>query len=222
MVIKNLQTDAGFDCVLEIHKLLSKQKYESKLLRNMLLSFPQEEISSMLVFFREIFDEKQAKRDGFIRPLVGVDEEYDAAKALVTDIEKSFDEYLLEQKRETGIRDLSYFGSNKDRYQIEVPMSQIQKVPKCWTSKSQKKTHRRFWSPFIEENLNRLTESEDRYTDMEVNLLRCFPTPTNIRVCVFVGWQAVRRMQCEGCSKDLMKKDMCGVRACATQQCWML
>ena len=96
-------------------------------------------------------------------PLPGVNTEYDEAKNLVTDIEKSFDSYLLEQKRETGIRELSYFGSNKDRYQLEVPMSQIQKVPKQWSSKSQKKTHRRFRTPFVEENLARLVEAEERY-----------------------------------------------------------
>jgi DNA mismatch repair protein MSH6 len=153
----------GFDIVLELHQLLHKREYESKLLQNLFSFFPREEISDLLIYFREIFDEKQAKRDGFIRPLVGVDTEYDETKALVADIEKSFDAYLLEQKRETGIRELSYFGSNKDRFQMEVPMSQVHRVPKLWTSKSQKKTHRRFWSPFVEENLSRLTEAEERY-----------------------------------------------------------
>ena len=126
-------------------------------------SFPAEEMKSSLHYFRSIFDEKQAKRDGFIKPLPGVNVNYDNAKREIQEIEAKFESYLKEQKAALGIHDLKYFGSNKDRYQLEVPMNQVGKVPVQWASKSQKKTHRRYWNKFIEEHLAMLIAAEDRY-----------------------------------------------------------
>ena len=85
---------------------------------------------------------------------------------------KEMDEYLLEQKRETGISDIKFWGTNKDRFQLEVPMAQCNKVPSDWSSKSQKKTHRRYWTPRIEELLAELTESETRLADAQGDTLR--------------------------------------------------
>jgi hypothetical protein len=39
--------------------------------------FPSEEMDKLLRYFRTIFDERQAKKDGNIRPRQGVDAEYD-------------------------------------------------------------------------------------------------------------------------------------------------
>lgn len=134
--------------------------------------FPLEEIKSLLIFFRDLFDEKQAKRDGFIRPKPGKDVDYDEAKADVAELEKCFEEYLKEQKRALGISELAYFGTNKDRYQLEVPIKKTSQVPKNWSSKSQKKTHRRYWTPYIEETLARLVESEDRLKEAQMDTMR--------------------------------------------------
>jgi DNA mismatch repair protein MSH6 len=134
--------------------------------------FPLEEIKNLLSFFRDMFDEKQAKRDGFIRPRPGKDEDYDQAKADVSELEKCFVEYLKEQKRESGISDLTYFGTNKDRYQLEVSIKKTSQIPEDWTSKSQKKTHRRYWTPYIEETLERLMESENKLKEAQMDTMR--------------------------------------------------
>jgi DNA mismatch repair protein MSH6 len=166
----------GFDALVEVTDLFCNQRIKSALLKAVLLpspvgKFPSTEIKALLAHFRLLFDEKQAKKDGFIRPLPGVDSEYDAAVNEVSAIEKEFEEYLKAQKRDTGINDLAYFGSNKDRFQLEVPMARVGRVPRDWTSKSQKKTHRRYWTPFIEEALSRLNEAEDRSESVTVTLI---------------------------------------------------
>ena len=158
----------GFEIILNIIKMFDTIELQSSLLIRIIKSkskkgnFPIAEIQNKLNYFREIFDEKQAKRDGMIRPKPSMNLEYDEAKADVANIEKEFEIYLKEQKNQTGITDLKYFGSNKDRFQLEVPMGQTGKVPHYWTTKTQKKTHRRYWTPFIEKKLALLVEAENR------------------------------------------------------------
>ena len=61
----------GFDSVVRVFDLFSERKYSSKLLHFLFGRpagmFPLDEIKRLLSHFREIFDENQAKRDGFIR-----------------------------------------------------------------------------------------------------------------------------------------------------------
>jgi DNA mismatch repair protein MSH6 len=166
----------GFDLIVQVADLFQELPFRSPLLK-MILSpnsgrFPLSEMRKILSFFRDIFDEKQAKKDGFIRPLPGVDSQYDEALAEVADIERSFEEYLKEQKRATGLSELCFFGTNKDRYQLEVPMAKVSRVPKEWTSKSQKKTHRRYWTSFIEANLAALVQAEERLAFSQKDTMR--------------------------------------------------
>lgn len=101
-----------------------------------------------------------------------VDPTYDAAKREIAQIENSIEQHLKEMKKVTGINDLKYWGSNKDRYQIEVPINQVSKVPRDWSSKSQKKTHRRYWNPTIEGLLESLLVSEEKANLAQKDMLR--------------------------------------------------
>jgi DNA mismatch repair protein MutS len=97
---------------------------------------------------------------------------YDEAKDDITRLEQEFESYLRDMKKKTGISDLNYWGNNKDRYQIEVPMDRVNKVPNDWVSKSQKKTHRRYWTTFIETTLKQLQSAEDRLVSAQKDTLR--------------------------------------------------
>lgn len=134
--------------------------------------FPYHQLQELLQYFREIFDEKQAKKDGNIKPRPGVNTDYDEAMAEVKELTNKFDSYLYEVKKTVGINDLKYFGNGKDRYQIEVPINLIHKLPNDWSSKSQKKTHRRYWNRFIETHLAKLIQAEDRLEASQRDTLR--------------------------------------------------
>ncbi len=171
----------GFETVLRVGKLFEKLPVTASLLRITLKSrdsgnamgrFPLAEMEKLLRHFREIFDEKQAKKDGNIRPRQGIDPEYDQAKGEVAACEAELEQYLREMKRQTGISDLKYFGTNKDRFQIEVPIGQSGKVPSDWATKSQKKTHRRYWTSFIEKKLAELVGAEERVASAQGDTLR--------------------------------------------------
>jgi DNA mismatch repair ATPase MutS len=66
----------------------------------------------------------------------------------------NLESHLRDVRKQLGVNDLNYWGTNKDRYQIEVPMAHANKVPRDWTSKSQKKTHRRYWHPTVPSGTN--------------------------------------------------------------------
>jgi DNA mismatch repair protein MSH6 len=163
---------SGFESCVKIGKLMqqaaSQHPIQSELFKKITRSiaqggkFPYDEMDRILRYFRDIFDEKQAKKDGYIRPKAGVNEAYDQAKAQVEAIESDFEAYLKEMKKELNLSDIKYFGTNKDRYQLEIPMAMVSKVPSSWTTKSQKKTHRRYWTSWIEKKLEQLTAAEDR------------------------------------------------------------
>lgn len=134
--------------------------------------FPYEKAKELLLYFRSIFDEKQAKRDGNIKPLPGVDADYDQAKADIANIESSLQAYLKEMKKVTNIPEIVYWGSNKDRYQLEVPISKSSRVPSDWNTKSQKKTHRRYWTPVIEDLFDKLQHAEVRMASAQKDTMR--------------------------------------------------
>ena len=170
----------GFEAVLKVAAIFEDSDVTSNVLKRIVKSpqscpigkFPKEEMGKLLQYFRTIFDEKQAKRDGNIRPRPGVAPDYDQAKADIADTERSLENYLKDLKVKTKISDLKYFGSNKDRFQIEVPISSCNKVPAEWTTKSQKKTHRRYWNSTIEDFLATMMEAEDREKEAQKDTLR--------------------------------------------------
>lgn len=170
----------GFESVLKVAALFENSNVTSTVLKKVVKStnnsatgkFPQEKMDKLLRYFRTIFDEKQAKKDGFIVPRKGVDQNYDQAKIDISDTEKKLEDYLKAMKAKTHINDLKYWGTNKDRFQIEVPISYANKVPSEWTTKSQKKTHRRYWTPVIEKLLEELVEAERREKEAQKDTLR--------------------------------------------------
>jgi DNA mismatch repair protein MSH6 len=161
----------GFESLMSLDTIFGEADVKSTLLRRVTRPpsgaastgrMPFNDMRRILKHFRDIFDEAQAKRDGTIKPHKGMNAEYDAAISDVKEIEKSFETYLRDMKKDLGISELVYWGSGKDRYQIEVPMGQTNKVPTKWSAKSQKKSHRRYWTPYIEQKLAELTAAEER------------------------------------------------------------
>ena len=182
----------GFEAVLKVSAVFESSNVTSQVLKRIVKSrtacttgkFPREEMDKLLRHFRTIFDEKQAKKDGFIKPRPGIDPEYDQAKADIADTDRSLENYLKEMKIKTKISDLKFWGTNKDRFQIEVPIASCNKVPSEWTTKSQKKTHRRYWTPVIEELLSDMMHAEDREKEAQKDTLRkVFETYVHFIIC---------------------------------------
>lgn len=102
--------------------------------------------------------------------------EYDEALDTVDAVKRELDEYLKEQKHELGIS-LSYFHTQKDRYQIEIPMT-FTDIPSSFQLKSQRKGSktkpgvRRYFTPHLEGLLAQLAEAEDTMAECRRDALR--------------------------------------------------
>lgn len=172
---------SGFEKVVKAVEAFKDAPCTSALLRKVTRSagvdaagaFPMEGVKKLLAHFRGVFDERQALRDGVIKPNPGMNDEYDAAKSDIAGIHKELEEYLVEMKRSTGISDIKFFSTNKDRFQLEVPKAMENKVPRDWKGKSQKKTHRRYWTATIERLLAKMVEAEARQDEAQGDTLRC-------------------------------------------------
>ena len=91
---------------------------------------------------------------------------------------------------------LKYFGTNKNRYQLEIPETKCKKLPEDYELTSSKKgfkrfllfqfafilfycahlkllIHIRYWNADIKETLAKLTEAEDRRDAALRNTIKC-------------------------------------------------
>lgn len=95
--------------------------------------------------FQTAFDHEEAKKQGCIVPKKGVDAEYDSVLAELADIKKDLDKYLEKQKQHFGVK-ITFHGTDRKRYQIEVPESQVKKVGPGYELQSQRKGFKRYYT----------------------------------------------------------------------------
>jgi len=119
------------------------------------------DISEELEFFDNAFDHVEARSKGVIHPRPGVDKEYDQALRDIESIKKRLDEYLQEQKRDLSCRNIVYFGTAKNRYQLEIPDSTAKNLAHKYNITSQKKGYKRYWTSEIESMLAELMTAEE-------------------------------------------------------------
>ncbi len=112
-------------------------------------------------YYQESFDAEKAKADGKIIPKPGVNEDYDAAIGDLKEAEKKLDAYLKAQRKELGC-EIKYFGTNKNRYQMEIPESKCGKLSSDYELTSSRKGFKRYWTDEIKEYLAELTDAEVR------------------------------------------------------------
>ena len=70
---------------------------------------------------------------------LGVDEAYDASQRMKEELDADVQDYLGQMKRHFGSRDIKYFGSGPNAFQLEVPEGAAKKADDDFTLSSQKK-----------------------------------------------------------------------------------
>lgn len=119
-------------------------------------------IEKELDHFDKAFDHAKAKKDGVIIPERGVDSEFDQCQDLLAEAEKNLDKYLEEQKKKFGSKAICYFGTGKNRYQLELPESVASKVGDEYMFQSQRKGFKRYRTPVLEKLLSELEKCEQK------------------------------------------------------------
>ena len=80
-----------------------------------------------------------------LEPTLGVNPAYDAAVETIHKTATCLEEYLTKQKKVLACPSLGYWGTGRNRFQLEVPESTpASRIPRDYELKSQKKGCRRF------------------------------------------------------------------------------
>lgn len=140
-------------------------KSKSGVLRR-LLTFTTEDglfpdYSKTLEYFETAFNHDLARSTGKIIPASGVDTKYDRAQENIDNLKKELDDYLQEQKRALKCGQLEYFGSAKNRYQIQVPEAYCKRVPADYRIETTRKGFKRYYTPTIEKLFQKLMIYEE-------------------------------------------------------------
>ncbi|KAJ8248293.1 hypothetical protein GJAV_G00240470 [Gymnothorax javanicus] len=162
----------GFKTMQQIISALepaATEGFRSKLLRQVAVCKTDSEegmfpdLSAELQRWETAFDHQKARSTGVITPKSGFDPEFDQALAGIKDTERELQEYLDRQKKRLGCRNLAYWGTGRNRYQMEVPDSVSDRnIPEEYEVKSTKKGWKRYWTREIERLFGELQSWEEK------------------------------------------------------------
>uniref|UniRef100_H3B5L6 DNA mismatch repair protein n=3 Tax=Latimeria chalumnae TaxID=7897 RepID=H3B5L6_LATCH len=161
----------GFKVMQEVIEIMKSfvNSFKSKLLKKVLCVkednveglFP--DFSAELKRWDTAFDHQKARSTGVITPKTGFDPEYDQALSDIKETERCFQEYLEKQRKRLGCKNVVYWGTAKNRYQMEIPESVAERhIPEEYELKSTKKGFKRYWTREIEKMLSDLVHAEER------------------------------------------------------------
>ncbi|NWI79180.1 MSH6 protein, partial [Dryoscopus gambensis] len=161
----------GFKVMNEIVDVMEEvaSDFKSKVLKQLLTRkaknpdgrFP--DLSAELARWDTAFDHNQARKTGVITPKAGFDPDYDEALQDIKLIDDSLQEYLDKQRKLLGCKSVHYWGTGKNRYQMEIPESAIsRKLPQEYELRSSRKGYKRYWTKEIEKMLAAMVNAEDR------------------------------------------------------------
>ena len=114
-----------------------------------------------LDFFRTGFDRQEAEKEGKIIPRAGVDSQYDESQKLIQEIEADAESYIQEQRKYFGSR-VTYVGSDKKRFQLEVTEASAKKADHRYEIQGQRKGFKRYYTAEGREFIRRMMAAEEQ------------------------------------------------------------
>ena len=147
----------------EHHVIFQGMNFESKILQNITQfegaggKFP--DLTQILDFYENAFDHNSARKEGKIIPAQGVDQELDDANEQLHQIKRELDDYLKNQKQHFGC-EVKYWGTGKNRYQLEIPLEKVKRAGTEYTLASGTKKLKRYTTDETKDFLARQTARE--------------------------------------------------------------
>ncbi|XP_045779005.1 probable DNA mismatch repair protein Msh6 isoform X2 [Maniola jurtina] len=162
----------GFTAALKLAELFSDT--QSDMLKRITQFSPDgrfPDYRDTLKFFKGAFNQKEAEKEGRILPGEGVDQEYDSTLQAIKEIEGDLKEYLAEQESYFKCR-LHYVGTDKKRYQIEVPQNAASRAGSEYHLEGARKGFKKFSTSETKEFLARMIAAEEQKTNVLKDLSR--------------------------------------------------
>ncbi|KAM6916671.1 DNA mismatch repair protein Msh6 [Xenentodon cancila] len=103
------------------------------------------DFSAELKRWETAFDHQKARSTGVITPKAGFDPEFDQALTGIKNCERELQDYLERQKKRLGCKSMNFWGTGRNRFQMEVPDSVSDRnIPEEYEVKSTKKGWKRY------------------------------------------------------------------------------
>ncbi|NXR65126.1 MSH6 protein, partial [Rhadina sibilatrix] len=121
------------------------------------------DLSAELTRWDTAFDHNQARKTGVITPKAGFDADYDEALEEIRAIQEGLRDYLDKQRKRLGVKAVQYWGTGKNRYQLEIPEGATSRnLPDEYELRSSRKGYKRYWTKEIEKMLAAMMSAEER------------------------------------------------------------
>ncbi|CAH2095409.1 unnamed protein product [Euphydryas editha] len=162
----------GFTAVLKLTDLFSD--IEPVLLRHLTQFSPVgkfPDYRETLKFFKESFNQQEAEKEGRILPGTGVDREYDDILQVIKDLEDELKQYLVKQEKYFKCR-INYVGTDKKRYQLEIPQNAAAKAGPEYHLEGARKGFKKFSTDETKDFLARMIAAEEQKSNVLKDLSR--------------------------------------------------
>ncbi|RWS13405.1 DNA mismatch repair protein Msh6-like protein, partial [Dinothrombium tinctorium] len=171
-----LSTLKGFRKAHQIVEMFSQLlfNFKSDLLKDCTRYAPEGKFPNLteeLDFFDNAFDHEEAKEKGKIIPKPGVDEDYDQSQAEMKLFENKVKVYLEEQRKFFGCK-VNFYGSGRNRFQLEVPDNNARKANADYEYSSSRKGFKRYMTAKTKEFLREIVEIEGRQEEALADIMR--------------------------------------------------
>ncbi|XP_077437826.1 DNA mismatch repair protein Msh6 [Vanacampus margaritifer] len=121
------------------------------------------DLSAELKRWETAFDHQKARTTGVITPKEGFDPEYDQALVGIQSCNRKLQDYLDRQKKRIGCKKMAYWGTGRNRFQMEVPDSVSERnIPEEYEVKSTKKGCKRYVTKESEQLFGELQGFEEK------------------------------------------------------------
>ncbi|KAM7408922.1 hypothetical protein PAMA_002576 [Pampus argenteus] len=169
-IVDFLSAFEGFQTMQQIISVLSpvSAEFQSRLL-SQVVSLKSEkdglfpDLSAELRRWETAFDHQKARSTGVITPKAGFDPEFDQALTEIKNCERELQDYLDRQKKRLGCKNMAYWGTGRNRFQMEVPDSVSERnIPEEYEVKSTKKGWKRYVTKETERLFSELQGFEEK------------------------------------------------------------
>ena len=116
---------------------------------------------NIIIIYCQAFDQASARKEGKIIPSRGVDDDLDQADDYIEEITGEMKSYLKEQKQHFGC-EVKYWGTGKNRFQLEVPANKQNKAGDDYELASGTKNVKRYVTVETKQFLDRQIAAEDQ------------------------------------------------------------
>lgn len=172
----------GFEQVMKIYELFGDSQL-SELLQKCIQVQPHgnlPDLSGIIKNFKTSFDPVQAEKEGTIIPKPGMDEEYDRTVEELEEIKEKAADYLKSQEKKFGCK-ISYFGTDKKRYQLEIPERATKNISLGYSlegtrkgSKPCKRYHTKETNELLQDTLNAEKANREILNDLNRRIFEKF------------------------------------------------